>query len=603
MQGKGLLSRKGDSGQASRRKRAPEQGRRPCSGALFFAGGARLALVDELAAEDGGVHHGGEQLVGGDGEDVLAEDGQVAVVAGLDAALHALFKAGVGAAGGVAVHGLVDVHALVGVEAALRLFVQVFAGHGAVEVVHGVQILHRAVGAKGGVDAQLVHGVEGVAGRDQLLPDPALQHRHVVVQEDGLDVGEDVVFAEALDQGGVGDLAVDHPVAVGVFAVADGVVAVEHLLDGRVADGVHRHLAAVLVGQFDHGVGLLLGQGLDPLGGGVVGVGLSHGGGAGAQRAVHKQLQGADLVVAVAGAGLVSLVQKGLVAGGVHEVALVVDPQGGVAGLDVFIRLQGLAPAPGADVHGLHRGDAPLGGVGHGGAQGVLDLLHGGLVLQGHHHVGRGLAEDAGGLAVFVHVEVGPLGLGGVLGDAGHLDGQGVGADRVAAGPLQHQGVLGGDFVQVVAVHHPGLVGEVVLVPARAVEEGPRRRLGAGDEVAGDLFDLGHGGAAVHVDGLQVLPHEVEVHVAVVEAGHHSAALGVVLPGAGGGGGPALLVGANGLDDPVFDADGLGESLPLQVDLSVDDDAAVHVTLPPCCRWLGPRLPPAGRPARPRGSF
>ena len=95
---------------------------------------------------------------------------------------------------------------------------------------------------------------------------------------------------------------------------------------------------------------------------------------------------------------------------------------------------------------------------------------------------GGGFAEDAGGGAGGVAVDLGAGGVGGVGGDAGGGEGGGVGDGHVAVDAAEDAGVAGGDGVDVLACGE-FLAGPEGVVPAAAVEPGAglgrwRRRCG-----------------------------------------------------------------------------------------------------------------------------
>ena len=316
-------------------------------------------------------------------------------------------------------------------------------------------------------------GPPGIGGVAQGLSHPVKGDVHIIVDKHRLDVGGDVQFPEALKLAGVCDLAVHDTVAGmevghGPAGVFDGVQA--HL-DGAVADGVDGRGHIVPVGLCHHGVELLLGEQGQPPGGGIIGIGLPHQGGAGAQGAVGQQFDAGDLEAAVAEAvvpavpvkkdvHLLLAVHQGLfghaqlqvspVAGlpqplhhligaAVREIFEVVRLDAGEARREqVLLRLQQL-------VQQLVR---------PGSGQVTFDVVQDDLL---HHAVGAAVRPALCVFAVAVH---------GVPADAQQLHGPGVQRAHMEAGSHHQNGIFCGDGVQVPVGGEPPLSGKAVLVPA-----------------------------------------------------------------------------------------------------------------------------------------
>ena len=115
---------------------------------------------------------------------------------------------------GIGVYGVGNVHAFLRIEAAFRLAGQIFSCNGAVEVIDGVHILHRAVCAKAFMDAQPAEGLKSIAGGGQLLPHSLPHHVDVVVQENALSVDVQLHAADFRQLIRPGNLAVDNAMPV-----------------------------------------------------------------------------------------------------------------------------------------------------------------------------------------------------------------------------------------------------------------------------------------------------------------------------------------------------------------------------------------------------
>ena len=89
--------------------------------------------------------------------------------------------------------------------------------------------------------------------------------------------------------------------------------------------------------------------------------------------------------------------------------------------------------------------------------------------IRGVTRFAGGLPEDAGGLAVLIPVNLAALGVGGVLGDARHLQSLAVHAADVAAGADDGHGGVAAPLVQIVA-GGGALFRQLALVIAPALD-------------------------------------------------------------------------------------------------------------------------------------
>ena len=296
---------------------------------------------------------------------------------------------------------------------------------------------------------------------------------HIIVQENGLVHHRNVVPDDALQHGPVGDLAVDQGVAQRVLPVPEHPLIISgHVPDGLVPDDMGHHLQAVLVGDAAEGVHIPVGGGLHAEIAGIVQISLAHSAGAAAERAVLEQLhraEGQHIRVGAQAAGI---------AAGIDELLQVLrrikaDLEAVAQGAAVFLieradhiddRVPGIAGV--ARVIGLNRGDTVGQGVLRAGEEIPPGVLQVGL---GQHAVGQSggrFGKDTVGHAVFVHLNGAALYPAGLLGHAQQLQRPGIGGGHMAAHPAENDGNIGGDAVQVIAVGHPLLIPEQVLVPA-----------------------------------------------------------------------------------------------------------------------------------------
>ena len=196
---------------------------------------------------------------------------------------------------GVGVNSRFHIHALAGIEAAGGTALSILAGNSHVDIGEGVAILHRAIGAVGQMHAHAQKGAEGVGGGSQLLAAQLFHDIHIVIQENGLGKHQNIVLGDALQQGTVGNLAVNNGVAELVLAIHEGpLIALHSAAHGLVTDAVGNHLQIMLLCQLAVAVHILHGDPLQAVVFRIAHVAVGHKTRAGAQAAVLKQLQGAQ---------------------------------------------------------------------------------------------------------------------------------------------------------------------------------------------------------------------------------------------------------------------------------------------------------------------
>ena len=230
--------------------------------------------------------------------EVAVDEDEVRVVAGDELAFVLLGKFGVGGALRVGVERLAAgelVLRKVGFGAGF-----VHARDGGVEAAKGRDGLDGIVGAEGERHAGVEECLPCVGVGGALGAETRFGPVHVGEQMVGLHGGDDAELLEARNVGGIDDLRVLDAVARGA-GDAGLRIGVESHGGGLVADGVKAELEAGL-GAFD---GHLVQLGLGVLGqagvAGIVGVGRFHGGGAGAERAIHEALQKAGVQHGIVG--------------------------------------------------------------------------------------------------------------------------------------------------------------------------------------------------------------------------------------------------------------------------------------------------------------
>ena len=338
-----------------------------------------------------------------------------------------------------------------------------------------------------------------------------------------------------------------------------------------VSDGVDGHRHIVAVGAQYQAVELRLGEHLQTLGGGIVGVGLAHGGGAGAQAAVGQQLDAAGTepgrapLVVIAGVkeflDQLFLLQQALFAHPDVECALGLQLGKG-AEEQMVVGLGGIA-----HIVALQRGDALAQGFLLGGEDDLFQRLQVQAGDLGLGVIQQAFFDDAVGLAVFVHFHQIAIGGSGLPGDVQRFQGGGVEHADVEAGPHDHHGHGGGHLIQVGPQGEAALAfGEIVLVPAFSFY----KSIGAGGTQTGafghPLLNFLNRMGAGEVDAHQAFGKMDEMHMGIVEAGEHQPVFGVHFLG--------LLATAAQLhlgsfqrthkDKPVvFDESGLGHRAPV----------------------------------------
>ena len=134
------------------------------------------------------------------------------------------------------------------------------------------------------------------------------------------------------------------------------------------------------------------------------------------------------------------------------------------------------------------------------------------------------LVEHTGGDAVFIHHDVTVLQRGGIIENAGGLQGGGVGHGHAAAGTGKDGGVVRAELVQILPGGQNGRV-ELVFVPAAALDPLALLDAAVGDVLAGALGHFLQRADAEEVDLLLIRGIAEEVLVAVVKAGQHGLAV------------------------------------------------------------------------------
>ena len=316
----------------------------------------------------------------------------------------------------------------------------------------------------------------------------------------------------------------DPVAAVGMDLVADRLlVAAQHLLDRRVADGVGGDLEAAGVVVRDVAVELLVAVDEDAEILGIVGIGRGHGRGLAAGRSVGEQLHrpGTHPLVAVAG----------------HEVHVqdAVGPAGGPRQRHQIHALRQTALAAGEEIGlpvavALAQTHSRIGAGGEAvgqvelraGLDAVDEIVHARLRKGPVHELLGRLLHQAGQLAVLcLHMAAGRL--GDALADLGQFQRLGIGHTHVAAGALDVDRVVRRHHVQLFA-QRMALLGQIEVVIAAAHDPLARRqglgpRLDRGQDVvdAGDVLALEVHLKRAHADGHHVL-------VRVVQTRHGQAA-------------------------------------------------------------------------------
>ena len=150
---------------------------------------------------------------------------------------------------------------------------------------------------------------------------------HIVVQKDRLHHGLNFILFNAFQQRPVCDLTVNQCVPQGIFPVPqDLFITVHRVGDGLVADGMGHYLHIIPICQRAEGIYLFRRHGFHAEIARIVQVFLTHGCGAGAQRAVLEQLQRAksQAVVFAEVLGFVALrpTRKGVGRGKAHLMAI-----------------------------------------------------------------------------------------------------------------------------------------------------------------------------------------------------------------------------------------------------------------------------------------
>ncbi len=298
-----------------------------------------------------------------------------------------------------------------------------------------------------------------------------------------------------------------------------------------------------------------------------------HGGGAGAEGAVHEALEHAGVeegvVGIVMGAHLLEFFKR------VLEGQPLADTDAELALFFHLLKDEEILPV--AEV--LNGGDAVCESVGDGELVAAAALVVAGGRDDFVDKLLRRFAKDAGGLAAGVEVDGSALRRGGFAGDAGCRQGGRVRDGDVAIDAVEEGGVAGGDLVEVLAGGENLLVPEGV-VPVAAGEP-VSRGSGLGEEV--DFSE--HFGERFYAGEIDVelgLASAAKVGVGVVEAGKDEGTgavrVEIVETGVGAGEPGDLIRGADGQHLASADGDGLhalrlvlGEALAGVYDASEED--------------------------------
>ena len=347
----------------------------------------------------------------------------------------------------------------------------------------------------------------------------------VIVQEDALHIGVELHLRHLFQLIRAGELHVHHAAAVILMRIRRKclLIGCQHPVKNAVANHVHRHLHARIVGAGNQRVQLLLGEDDQALLPRRVGIALAHQRRARAQGAVAQDLQRAHAELALPPAGVIALGEEILQALHGHELALLVDAHRQLARrVHFLIRLHHLVPIDpleGQQIVRLGAGHAHAVELPAGFAHHPADFR---AVRQGHagERHGHGVvAEDAVGIAIAFRLILPALGLGLGAVQAQERERHGIDHQRMPAAAHDADGMLHRNRVQVMPRGNALFPGEVVLIPAAALhplaggdslpaDEVPQRILhirqrgGMRRQVA-----AGHGGAVVE-----------QMHMGVVEA-------------------------------------------------------------------------------------
>ena len=204
-----------------------------------------------------------------------------------------------------------------------------------------------------------------------------------------------------------------------------------------------------------------------------------------------------------------------------------------------------------AQIHALHRGDAPGRAVTHGGQDGFLQFAVGQIGDEAVDRADRGLLQVAVRLAVFAQDDFAALDRMVILIEPHILQQHGVYRAGMLAAPHDGDGDVGGDAVQIVLVRQSSVpFRPLVLPPALALQAFTVRMLCqvllAGPD---DVLQIS---ALRQIRHHHLLAKVDQVHVGIVKAGDHRPAFAVDLLRVRRGQRQNLVRAAHRLDPAVF---------------------------------------------------
>ena len=239
--------------------------------------------------------------------------------------------------------------------AAFGLTVKTAPRHGAVKIVDWVHILNRRVRAEAHMNAEFLHRAESIGRRGQCCADAGVDDLRVIVQEDGLHRGQDVVLREAFNERSVGNLHVIDGQTIGILSLgADGVIGIEHAFNCRVADRMNDHRTLVINGFVHQALKLIHSECGDAAGRRIIMVGAAHQCSACAKTAVNEELQRSEAVHGRALTGNMAGRKEFAVFVKVLEARLMIDARDGMIRFNAVVRFKHGGPAARAQIAGLH---------------------------------------------------------------------------------------------------------------------------------------------------------------------------------------------------------------------------------------------------------
>ena len=419
-------------------------------------------------------------------------------------------------------------------------------------------------------------GAEGVGGGSQLLAAQLFHDIHIVIQENGLGKHQNIVLGDALQQGTVGNLAVNNCVAELVLAIHEGpLIALHSAAHGLVTDAVGNHLQIMLLCQLAVAVHILHGDPLQAVVFRIAHVAVGHKTRAGAQAAVLKQLQGAQ-----GKPGTLLILAHGVLAPGqvFLEILQVVEADlVAIANLALSIVVHLVQQAEssggiqegGAHIVALDAGEAVGNRIVHGILHELMALLQSKLRDETLGDIAAVAGEDAVGHAIFIGEAILALALVYLAGALQDLQELAVDGDNVSADPLQHDGIVGTDLVQVMPVGQAVAIGEIVLVPAKGVQAVFHPLGMLLGELAAYLDQLPDG---LHIGDMGLVQRLAElgkVHMRIIETGDQGPAAAIHPGGVSRGIGQQGIAAAYAADDAVLNQNCLLIMTLFYIDLGI----------------------------------